>query len=233
MPTMTAGSQLNHRSPQRTRFVWTAFVAAMTVVSGGLILGDSGAPHLITPASVVTFGSAPATSDITPREGSLDRSRWQGIVIHHSGSPAGDAETLDRQDVGRGLTGLGYHFVIGNGQGLGDGAVHVGYRWNRQLAGAHVADSRRVRADGITPTGLNQAQTDDFNRHSIGICLVGNGNKRQFSARQIRELLGLVRTLQREMSISADRVHLHSDLAPVASPGLHFPVAEFESQLLR
>jgi hypothetical protein len=42
-----------------------------------------------------------------------------------------------------------------------------------------------------------------------------------------------VRRLQRELGIPAERVFLHSDVAPVASPGSYFPTGAFEAQLLQ
>lgn len=117
-----------------------------------------------------------------------------------------------------GLTGLGYHFIVGNGQGLDDGQIAVGYRWDRQLAGAHVAQS-----------APNAAR---YNEHAVAICLVGNGERRAFTERQIHELIGLVRQLQAELGISANEVHLHSSLSGMPSPGQFFPTSEVMSQIL-
>src|SRR5437016_939088 len=54
-------------------------------------------------------------------------SRWRYLYIHHSQTPAGNAITL-----GQATGGLGDHFVIGNGDGLMDGEIQVGQRWNQQ-----------------------------------------------------------------------------------------------------
>jgi len=154
---------------------------------------------------------------IHPREADVDRERWKAVVVHHSGSPAGDVESIERQHLSYGYASLGYHFVIGNGHGLGDGSVYVGTRWNRQQAGAHAAGARSAW----------------MNEHAIAICLVGNGDRRPFTERQLRELSNLVRRLQDSLGIPATSVHLHSDLASVSSPGRLFPAAEFELQLRR
>lgn len=198
----------------------------MTLVTGLLLLGGGGGDG--GPRGFVAAASAPsetiaaswdgaANDPIAPREAALDRGRWTSIVIHHSGSPAGDAESIEREHLSYGFAGLGYHFIIGNGHGLGDGTIFVGPRWNRQQPGAH--------ASGPQGAWLNE--------HSIGICLVGNGDRRSFSDRQIRELVALVRRLQQTLGIPATEVHLHSDVASTTSPGRFFPVAEFESQLWR
>jgi N-acetyl-anhydromuramyl-L-alanine amidase AmpD len=72
---------------------------------------------------------------------------------------------------------------------------------------------------------------DWFNENAIGICLVGNGEKRGFTEAQIRELKALIVELQRTCGIPDSAVLLHSDLAEIASPGRFFPVASVESWL--
>jgi hypothetical protein len=212
---------------RRTRVVWGAFAAAMTLACGVLVLGDAEGPRPVVLAAPSVEGVVDA--GVTPREARLDRDRWDAIVIHHSGTPAGNSASIARMHAEQGLVGLGYHFVIGNGQGLSDGSIEVGPRWNRQQPGAHVAS--RNSAAGVVPVGRDSA--DHLNGHAIGICLVGNGDRRLFTDRQIRELASLVRRLQRELGIPAERVFLHSDVAPVSSPGTHFPAAAFEGQLLQ
>ena len=124
--------------------------------------------------------------------------------------------------------------MIGNGQGLGDGLVEVGYRWNRQLAGAHVAGATATESrNGLDRTSLSTADADQYNRHSIGICMIGNGNRREFTDRQIHELITIVRALQAQFGIPGAAVYLHSDLSKVSSPGKFFPTAEFEAQIRR
>lgn len=218
------------RTSRRTRVVWAAFGSAMTLVTGVLLIGGGGASGPRAFVAAVTGGAdglAPngrfdAASDISadpiaPRDAALDRGRWKRIVIHHSGSPAGDPESIEREHLSRGYAGLGYHFIVGNGHGLGDGTVFVGPRWNRQQPGAHVS-------------GANGPW---MNEHAIGICLVGNGDRREFTDRQMHELVGLVRRLQQALGISATDVVLNSDVAQTESPGRFFPAADFESQLLR
>ena len=113
---------------------------------------------------------------------------------------------------------MGYHFLIGNGNGLGDGVTHVGDRWVNQQPGAHC----------VGPDG------DYHNQRSIGIALIGNGNRRPFTDRQITELIRLVQQLQRELNLPASAVQLHRDVARdlTSSPGEFFPVGQFEQRLL-
>ncbi len=200
-----------------------AFLAAMVLASGGLWLThDSmgsirGAP-LLGPTAILE----PAVNDgLRARSGGANEiddassSPWQAIVIHHSGSPAGDAETLHRLHVQYGLDGLGYHFVIGNGSGLGDGVIHVGYRWRQQLPGAHA-------------TGPNG---EWFNRHAIAICLIGNGDAHPFTAKQVQSLERLVSELQERVGIPESGVVLHREIAEVRSPGQFFDEVAFRAAL--
>ena len=138
-------------------------------------------------------------------------------MIHHLGESAATPDQIHNRHVSWGYQGLGYHFVIGNGAGLGDGVVHVGYRWNEQLPGAHVVANAGAW----------------YNEHTIGICLVGNGELHPFTERQMMHLVRLVQRLQQELGIPRDAVRLHTELADgVASPGRYFAAGQLEEQLL-
>lgn len=202
----------------RSRNVWGALVATMTVLGGTLYALDGKAsphsdgvslPALLAPAAATSVEAVFRTR--TP----LDKDRWKAIVIHHSGSPYATPDSLEREARDAGLVGLGYHFVIGNGNGLADGELHVGSRWLRQLPGAHA----------VGPRG------DWYNQHSIGICLVGNGERGRFSEAQMRRLVQLVDALARELGVPRDRVVLHDDMVTNGGPGRFFPAAAFREQL--
>src|SRR5205809_827024 len=75
--------------------------------------------------------------------------------LRDAGSASGSAAEFDKYHRSKGWDGLGYHFVIGNGTGSGDGQVEVGYRWKRQMVGAHAGNA-------------------EYNQRGIGICLVGD-----------------------------------------------------------
>lgn len=199
--------------------MWGALVLAMTAVGGSLWLLDGGRPPRIDglrlPALVAAAG--PASIDrIFDTRVPMESAPWQAIVIHHSGSTYGSAESIERDHKAMNLSGLGYHFVIGNGSGAGDGELHVGYRWLDQLPGAHTAGQ----------------YGEWYNRNAIGICLVGDGDRRAFSDTQIARLVQTVQALQRRLGIPAQNVILHSDVTRTSSPGKLFPVAAFREQLL-
>jgi hypothetical protein len=195
----------------------------MTLAVGVLALGERPGPGgfefpLLDVSIIPAENSGGGRLDAIFRvDSTLDRERWQGIVIHHIGAPSGDAESIHKLHQSFGWDGLGYHFVIGNGNQMEDGVVHVGYRWDRQLPGVHTAGP----------------DADWYNRQTIGICLVGNGQRRPFTSKQNRAVASLVQALQRELDLPADRVWLHRDVASGAlGPGQHFPEAQFRAQLL-
>ena len=221
------------RTTTRTKLVLGVFVTSMTAVTGMLLMSGefdgSSSGFVATKPVFVTGTEARADRDSTAeadiQDPGIDSELWQHIVIHDSGSMAGTVRELDAQARRAGLNDVGYHFVIGNGSGLSDGVVEATPRWNRQGAGAHVAAS-------AAPSPLEREQVDDLNRHAIGICLIGNGERAAFTESQLRALSDLVRALQIQLEIPASRVVLHSDLnSEVASPGRFFPVERLESHL--
>lgn len=206
----TSRTRRRMKSPKMARkhVVWASLLASMTAVGGVLLILDSdrGAPGGIPLASLENAARGSSLDAIFNTSADLDSSRWHGIVIHHSGSPAGSAETITKDHDSKGLKGLGYHFVVSNGQGAPDGQIFVGYRWQQQLPGAHVIGPR----------------AETFNRETIGICLVGNGERRPFTAAQMSSLSELVAALQAKLDIPDSAVVLHRAVAPTSDPGRHF-----------
>jgi hypothetical protein len=174
------------------------------------------------PALAGQVGAAIATAPaprIAPRDAAVDRGRWRAIVIHDSGTPAGDLRSIERRHQQAGLAGLGFHFVVGNGQGMDDGAIAVGPRWERQLAGAHAARGWRTPPGAGTSASLDAAA---LNQSAIAVCLVGRADRRPFTDRQCREARALVRRLQEEFAIPDGAVfmscELRNDRTPAPEP---------------
>jgi N-acetyl-anhydromuramyl-L-alanine amidase AmpD len=204
----------------RTQIVWGSLIASMTAVGALLLMSDEASIPGMPAAAMAVANQADRGEGgiraVLSTSVSLDRERWQSIVIHDSGHTSGSPESIATDHENQGLRGLGYHFVIANGRGAPEGQVHVGYRWDQQAAGAHT-------------TGPN---AETHNRHGIGICLVGDGDRRGFSDTQLARVTELVRTLCAELDIPADQVFLHRDVAPTTSPGRLFPEAEFRASLM-
>jgi hypothetical protein len=204
---------------QRAKNVWLALLGTMTAI-GGLMYMLDGTPGtrgdgVTLPALVASAGPSSLES-IFKLPPEIRQNRWKSIVIHHTGSPYATADSLDEQAKQMKLKGLGYHFVIGNGNGLDDGELHVGYRWVKQYPGAHSAGK----------------EADWYNNNALGICLVGNGDRGTFTDAQIRRLMQLVDTLCSELGVPRENVKLHSQIAPTSSPGRFFPAAQFRERLV-
>ena len=135
---------------------------------------------------------------------------WRYIVLHHSAAASGNYDQIDSEHRKvLGLDGCGYHFVIGNGNGSGDGQIEVAQRWNTQKQGVHCRNAR----------------THDVDEYGIGICLVGDLDKEPPTPRQIAAAKALIAHLSTRYDIAQARVQTHSHLAATKTvcPGRHFP----------
>jgi len=145
-----------------------------------------------------------------------DTGHWTHIVIHHTATFEGDADTINQIHLNRGWrNGLGYHFLIDNGtEGHEDGEIEIGHRWNRQMNGAH-------------------AKKANMNKVGIGVALVGNFSQSQVSERQQKALVYLVKILQQHYGIPNSRVLSHRGVLGAATecPGTHFPWEKFKRML--
>ena len=135
-------------------------------------------------------GLAKAINDAPVKGG-----RWQAIVVHHAAVDEGTVKSLDRyhREQRHMENGLAYHFLIGNGQGMGDGEIAVGHRWKKQLDGGHLH---------------SEAQ----NKIALGICLIGDFNKHPPTANQLRSLEDLVRALMRRCHLDSGAVKTHQQI---------------------
>lgn len=212
---MAAKVTVRTNASLRTKIVWGALAASMTGLVGLLSILDSGSDTL----SAAGVSLSPLTSIDTGRgvdaifntKADLKSANWDSIVIVHSGSPAGSAESIADQHKAVGYDGLSYHFLIGNGTGMGNGEIHLGNRWLTQTNGAQLA-------------GLQS-------NNPIEICLIGNGDRKPFSDEQIQYLAQVVSTLADRLEIPRDKIYLHEDIAATTSPGRYFPRASFNELL--
>ena len=204
--------------PKRAHVVWMSFLGSMTLVGGLLLaLEKRPSPRLDgrTLAPLLAASAPGGYESLTRTRAPLNAANWQAIVIHHSGAAAGSPESIAAEHEARNGKGLGHHFVIGNGAGMSDGEIVVGFRWLDQHPGFHAAG----------PNG------DWYNRHSISICLVGDGNRRAFTPAQLKTLAGMLTTLSRELGIPRERIFLHSDIAPASDPGRFFPASYLDAAM--
>lgn len=134
---------------------------------------------------------------------------WRHIVIHHTASSTGSVESVHEAHLKRGWDGIGYHFLIGNGNGMGDGEIQSTFRWREQIHGAHA-----------------KSPGNEYNEHGIGICLVGNFEETDPSSAQLASVKRLVGVLKHEYGLTAGQVIGHRDVKATACPGKNFPIGE-------
>lgn len=172
-------------------------------------------------ARVSPLRRAPLSSDRLPRETipgnpwktTVAARKWSSIVIHHTATSRGSVDSiheahLRRKDrSGKHWKGIGYHFVIGNGNGMSDGEIESTFRWRTQMHGAHAGNLKH-------------------NQYGIGIALVGNFEKTPPTAAQLASIKRLVAVLKHEYSIEAKNIVGHSKIRATACPGRLFPLAE-------
>jgi hypothetical protein len=163
------------------------------------------------PTPVDSFGLPSLAID--PWRPSAPARQWTWIVIHHTASSHGSVESINaahlqrRDRNGNPWKGIGYHFVIGNGNGMDDGEIEPTFRWRGQLPGAHAGD-------------------DDHNQHGIGIALVGNFELAPPSAAQMAAVKRLVTVLRTRYGIETSNVLRHGDIKATACPGKYFPMGD-------
>lgn len=110
--------------------------------------------------------------------------------------------------------GLAYHFLIGNGNGMGDGEIAIGNRWKGQLDGGHL-------------------RSESQNKTALGICLIGNFDKTKPTEKQLRSLENLVRALMNRCALPASALKTHQQINIVHTrcPGSKFPERTFLANL--
>ena len=144
---------------------------------------------------------------------------WKYVVVHHTASEKGNVESINEEHQkkkdakGNPWLGIGYHFLIGNGNGMPDGEIEPTFRWRQQLQGAHAGSSDPV-----------------YNQKGVGICLVGNFENHAPSAKQLTSLKKLIKSLKGTYKISSKDVIGHRDVRATECPGKLFPMQEVANE---
>ncbi len=125
---------------------------------------------------------------------------WKYIVLHHSANTTGNYDQIDREHRKvLGYDGCGYHFVIGNGTGSEDGQIEVAQRWVNQKHGVHCRNARNAEVD----------------EYGIGICFVGDLDKKPPTPRQVAAAKALIAYLSSRYSLA---ILPDSDVEPSQLP---------------
>lgn len=136
--------------------------------------------------------------------------RWSHIVIHHSGASNNTLHSIDEDHRNnRNWEGIGYHFLIGNGVKTMDGFIEETFRYRQLKDGAHA----------LTPDLF-------YNRHALGICLVGDFDKTPPTPKQMVSLKKLIKKLVKEYDIPYKNILLHREVKATNCPGKMFPIDE-------
>ena len=190
------------KNPHRNVVVLGSLFGALALTSV-LLLALSPAP--LSPdatRSLFALDNADLFDQVFRAPASFEPAQWKHVFIHHSGAPAGSGQQSE-----------GDHFVIGNGNGCGDGEIQMTQRWLQQ-----------ARA---TPAGAR------VNPACITICLVGDFEQGEPTAAQRQRLQQLVQAIQSRCGIAAVDVLPDNTPDTRAALGRLFPMAEFRQQLLR
>jgi LysM repeat protein len=181
-------------------------------VGQNLIVPVKSPPPAIESSAPTTDASFQRAIDRAP----VSPGRWKYIVIHHSGADEGSLKSIDRyhREERHMENGLAYHFLIGNGNGMGDGEIAVGNRWRKQLDGGHLR---------------SEAQ----NKVALGICLIGNFDNTKPTEKQLHSLQILIRALMKRCHLATGAVRTHQQINIVRTecPGKKFPTRSFLSKL--
>ena len=127
--------------------------------------------------------------------GSLsNREKTNYIVLHHRAGE-GDVESIHKQHLGRGFSGIGYHFYVRK-----SGEVYKG-----------------------RPIGTVGAHTLGANNESVGICFEGNFEK-EATMPYLQEKCGRELVTYLKNLYPNARVVEHRELQSTACPGRNFPI---------
>jgi len=193
--------------------VFLLAMAGIAVIALNLWKRPAARVEKIAPPKPLRDGAQDLASILAIDAGAEVRA-WQYLVIHHSASVRGSAQSFDQYHRQRGWQGLGYHFVIGNGTDQGDGVIIAGPRWYQQEAGAH-------------------AHSTLYNERGIGICLVGNFEEKPPTEAQVAALNELVLRLAQQFKIDPEHLVGHNQIrrGGTLCPGRFFPMNELRERV--
>lgn len=205
---------------KRTIRVLGALVVGMTIVSSILLALEPDPTHRgsMISLSALDFQQEDVADRLWPAQVSEE---WKYIIIHDSFGISGSEQNLndawDAEYARQGLAkrGHGYHFVINDERGVSDGRIELTPKWTNQLFGSF------IDAEGA----------DNWNRNSIGICVMGDAGSGPFSTAQLDSTVELVKELQRKLGIPRENVIVQVGNATGQGPATYFNYAEFRRRI--
>lgn len=126
-----------------------------------------------------------------------------GVVCHHSASQTDTVEGIRKYHIEeKGWDDIGYHLLIDR-----DGKLVMGRRWD--LQGCH---------------GINS-----FNRHYLGLCVLGNFEVDHIPENQMATLMRVVAGMSRLFLWDSSCWLGHRDVKDTLCPGKFFPMVEVKT----
>lgn len=189
---------------------WIIFALASVLT---VAMGWSALHRALRPAEGVAW------SDIRPPRSQAPKA-WRWVVLHHSGQSGGSSGTIDEHHRKRGWEGIGFHFVIGNGDGMRNGSVEFTWRWIQQRHGAHLRSRDLTR--------------NDYNEFGIGVAMIGDFDETTPTHAQWGSAVETVAQLVHNIpSLSIERVVGARELpnTNATSPGANMDMEAFRLQV--
>ena len=124
------------------------------------------------------------------------------IILHHRAGN-GDVQSIHQQHMKQGWWGIGYHYYIRR-----DGSIWRGRP--EQWVGSHAGSS------------------NDYNKHSIGICFEGNFEQEEMTDAQVAAGRELIADIKKRYKIK--EILGHRDVAKTCCPGKNFRMEEVLEQ---
>jgi hypothetical protein len=197
------------KKSRRKLIVFSTLLGVLSLTSA-LLMALAPAPLAPDAATSLFAVDQPRSMDlIFQTRKPVAANHWKYIYIHHTQTASGNALTLAQA-----ADGMGDHFIIGNGDGLMDGEIQIGQRWNQQQV-------------ALPPAGANK-----IDAACISIGLVGDFDRTVPTPTQLRRLAQLVGAVQGELHVPAANVLLLDNPKTPASIGRYFPKSAFRGQLL-
>ena len=204
-------SAVNHR---RVFTVLSSLVATLALTAGLLLLLEGQPITSAGPYMMNLSNSTQNWNSVIRAASPLRNGRWNYIIVYQSGGLSGNATelsegkdvggTIKPQHAGNMTQGANFHFVVDNARnGLGnpDGYVQRGLAWQEQLSTAPY-----FSWPYLTPHHYSAYA------NAVGVCIIGDINRKGYSSRQIRSTVSLIKALERRLNIPNSCVKLQWEI---------------------
>lgn len=204
-------SAVNHR---RVFTVLSSLVATLALTAGLLLLLEGQPITSAGPYMMNLSNSTQNWNSVIRAASPLRNGRWNYIIVYQSGGLSGNATelsegkdvggTIKPQHAGNMTQGANFHFVVDNARnGLGnpDGYVQRGLAWQEQLSTAPY-----FSWPYLTPYHYSAYA------NAVGVCIIGDINRKGYSSSQIRSTVSLIKALERRLNIPNSCVKLQWEI---------------------